>query len=208
MNILIIDSSKKRASVQVITDTRFMAYTLDENEKHSENLLYRIDQILNSLDLELNNIDVYASVVGPGSFTGIRVGLSTVKAFNIVNNKRLISVNAFEPFLKSVKNGVILLSSTRTSFYYAVVKGGKIASMDLINTDNLLDLIKDKKVYMLDFERYKELQDYNIEYIDNYNQLLREIVVQKVNKGEFIEDNKFEPLYLQVSQAEVQLNKN
>ena len=107
MNILIVDSSKKRASVQVVSKEKSMAYTLDETEKHSENLLYRIDQVLDALDLELGDIDVYATIVGPGSFTGIRVGLSTIKAFNLVNNKKLISVNAFEPFLRVVKNGII-----------------------------------------------------------------------------------------------------
>ena len=207
MNILIVDSSKKRASVQVVTKEKSMAYTLDETEKHSENLLYRIDQVLDTLDLELADIDVYATIVGPGSFTGIRVGLSTIKAFNLVNNKRLVSLNAFEPFLRVVKNGVILLNSTRTSFYYALVKGGKIYNMDLVTVDALFDLIGDKKVYMLDFEQYKEFENYNVEYIDNYSELLRDAVMFKVNSGDFVSDEKLEPLYLQLSQAEVQLNK-
>ena len=207
MNILIVDSSKKRASVQVVTKDKSMAYTLDETEKHSENLLYRIDQVLDALDLELADIDVYATIVGPGSFTGIRVGLSTIKAFNLVNNKRLVSLNAFEPFLRVVKNGVILLNSTRTSFYYALVKGGKIYNMDLVTVDALFDLIGDKKVYMLDFEQYKEFENYNVEYIDNYSELLRDAVMFKVNSGDFVSDEKLEPLYLQLSQAEVQLNK-
>jgi tRNA threonylcarbamoyladenosine biosynthesis protein TsaB len=207
MNILIVDSSKKRASVQVVSKEKSMAYTLDETEKHSENLLYRIDQVLDALDLELGDIDVYATIVGPGSFTGIRVGLSTIKAFNLVNNKKLISVNAFEPFLRVVKNGIILLNSTRTSFYYALVKGGKIYNMDLVTVDALFDLIDDKKVYMLDFEQYKEFENFNVEYINNYSELLRDAVMLKVNSGDFVTDEKLEPLYLQLSQAEVQLNK-
>ena len=42
MNILVIDSSKKRACIQIITAERTVSYTLDETEKHSENLLKRI----------------------------------------------------------------------------------------------------------------------------------------------------------------------
>ena len=209
MKVLIVDSSKKRANVQVITEDRVAGHTLDETEKHSENLLFRIDEVLNRCDIELNDIDVYASVVGPGSFTGIRVGLSTIKAFNIVNNKKLVSLNAFEPFTTTVRNGVVLLNSTRTSFYYAVIKNSRIIEMDLVNLENIDSLINGKKVYMLDFEKYIELKDYNISYIDNYSELLRDAVQNKIKRSEFVADNELEPLYLQLSQAEIQLkNKN
>ena len=209
MKVLIVDSSKKRANVQVITEDKVAGHTLDETEKHSENLLVRIDEVLARLDLELSDIDVYASVVGPGSFTGIRVGLSTIKAFNLVNNKKLVALNAFEPFTTTVRNGVVLLNSTRTSFYYAVIKNSKIIEMDLINFENLDSLIAGKKVYMLDFEKYIELKDYNINYIDNYSELLRTAVDNKIKRSEFVADNELEPLYLQLSQAEIQLkNKN
>ena len=207
MKVLIVDSSKKRANVQVITEEKVAGHTLDETEKHSENLLYRIDEILTRVGVELKDIDVYAAVVGPGSFTGIRVGLSTIKAFNIVNNKKLVSLNAFEPFLSVVKSGVVLLNSTRTSFYYAIIKSGKILEMDLVSYENLADIVKGKKVYMLDFEKYTELQDYDIKYIDNYSELLRDAVQTKIKRGEYTTDSEFEPVYLQLSQAELQLSK-
>lgn len=207
MKVLIVDSSKKRANVQVITEEKVAGHTLDETEKHSENLLYRIDEILNRADVELKDIDVYAAVVGPGSFTGIRVGLSTIKAFNIVNKKKLVSLNAFEPFLSVVKSGVVLLNSTRTSFYYAIIRSGKILEMDLVSYENLANIVKGKKVYMLDFEKYAGLPDCDIKYIDNYSELLRDAVQTKIKRGEYITDNEFEPVYLQLSQAELQLNK-
>lgn len=205
MKVLIVDSSKKRANVQVITEDKVAGHTLDETEKHSENLLVRIDEVLNRVDLDLSDIDVYATVVGPGSFTGIRVGLSTIKAFNFVNNKKLVSLNAFEPFVSVARNGVVLLNSTRTSFYYAIIKNSKIIEMDLINYENIDSLLSGKKVYMLDFEKYIELKDYNITYIDNYSELLRNAVNNKIKRSEFVADNELEPLYLQLSQAEIQL---
>lgn len=206
MNILVVDSSKKRAYVQVITEDKTIGYTLDENEKHSENLLIRIEETINRANIELKDIDVYASVVGPGSFTGIRVGLSTIKAFNFVFNKKLVSVNSFEPFLQVAKNGIILINSTHTTFYYAVVKSGKIDEMGTVSIDNLFDFIKNKKVYMFDYEKFEELKNYNIEYVENYGELLKNTVILKCKKQEYTLDNEFEPLYLQLSQAEVQLN--
>ena len=209
MNILIVDSSKKRAFVDVVTDDKSFGYTLDENEKHSENLLKRIEEAINRADLDIEDIDVFSAVVGPGSFTGIRVGLSTIKAFNFVFNKKLVAVNSFEPFLAIAKNGIILLNSTHTTFYYARVKNSKIEDMGTVSTEELLSFIKNQKVYMLDYERYEELKDYDVCYVENYNELLKNVVCAKCKKQEFTLDVEFEPLYVQLSQAEEQLkNKN
>ena len=153
MNILVVDSSKKQAYVGVITDSKSFGYTLQQQEKHSENLLMRIEEVVVRADLNLNDFDVYSAVVGPGSFTGIRVGLSTIKAFNIVNNKKLVALNSFEPFLQVCKYGVILLNSTHTSYYYALVKAGEIEEMGTVCVDDLSKLVKDKDVYMLDYEK-------------------------------------------------------
>ena len=206
MNILVVDSSKKQAYVGVITDSKSFGYTLQQQEKHSENLLMRIEEVVVRSDLNLNDFDVYSAVVGPGSFTGIRVGLSTIKAFNIVNNKKLVALNSFEPFLQVCKYGVILLNSTHTSYYYALVKAGTIEEMGTVSVDDLPNLVKDKDVYMLDYEKSENLGDLKVNFVDNYGELLKQTVLEKCNNSEFVNDNEFEPVYLQLSQAEIQLN--
>ncbi len=206
MNILIVDSSKKQAYVGVVTDSKSFGYTLQQQEKHSENLLMRIEEIVVRADLTLGDFDVYSAVVGPGSFTGIRVGLSTIKAFNIVNNKKLVALNSFEPFLQVCKYGVILLNSTHSSYYYAKVKAGLIEEMGTVSVDNLPTLVKDKEIYMLDYEKSDNLGDLKVNYVDNYGELLKQTVTEKCNNAEFVNDNEFEPVYLQLSQAEIQLN--
>ena len=206
MNILVVDSSKKQAYVGVITDSKSYGYTLQQQEKHSENLLMRIEEVVVRSDLNLNDFDVYSAVVGPGSFTGIRVGLSTIKAFNIVNNKKLVALNSFEPFLQVCKYGVILLNSTHTSYYYALVKAGTIEEMGTVSVDDLPNLVKDKDVYMLDYEKSENLGDLKVNFVDNYGELLKHTVLEKCNNSEFVNDNEFEPVYLQLSQAEIQLN--
>ena len=206
MNILVVDSSKKQAYVGVVTQDKTFGYTLQQEEKHSENLLMRIEEVVLRADLKLNDFDVYSAVVGPGSFTGIRVGLSTIKAFNIVNNKKLVALNSFEPFLQVCKYGVILLNSTHTSYYYAKVKAGVIEDMGTVSFDDLNKLVKDKEIFMLDYEKSDNLGELKVNFIDNYGELLKQTVVEKCNNGEFVNDNEFEPVYLQLSQAEIQLN--
>ena len=208
MRILALDSSGLVATVAILEDEQMIAeYTVNYKKTHSQTLLPMLDEIVKMTEFDLETIDAIAVAGGPGSFTGIRVGLSTIKAFNIVNNKKLVSLNAFEPFLSVVKSGVVLLNSTRTSFYYAIIRSGKILEMDLVSYENLADIVKGKKVYMLDFEKYTELQDCDIKYIDNYSELLRDAVQTKIKRGEYTTDSEFEPVYLQLSQAELQLNK-
>lgn len=206
MNILIVDSSKKRAYIECVNEDRFGLIELNDKEKHSENLLVKIDECLNNFNIELKLVDIFGVVIGPGSFTGIRVGLSTIKGFNKYLNKKIVSINAFEPFLKVVKDGIVLLNSTSTSFYYADVVKSKIAKMGLVTINDLDKLLLKKNVYMLDYEKFKELEKYDITYISNYEELLRDIILKKCNEKDFTSDVDLEPLYLQLSQAEVNLN--
>ena len=206
MKVLIVDSSKKRANVQVITEDKVAGHTLDETEKHSENLLVRIDEVLARLDLELSDIDVYASVVGPGSFTGIRVGMSTIKGFNKVENKSIVSMNMFEVLSQSVKNGIVLLNSTNTSCYFAKIKNKKIIEDGVVDKNAITELANGETVYVLAEEQSlieSAYKDYKV--INSLNDLYESCIIAKLNNMEY---GEFLPYYLQLSQAERNLKND
>lgn len=205
MNILIIDSSKKQAYVDVIKNDEIYANVLNEKEKHSESLLPTIDKTLSLAQVNLSDVDFFGVVTGPGSFTGLRVALSTIKAFQFVHNKKVVAVNSFEPFFKFANSGIILLNSTSNSFYYCIFKKKIIEKMGVVNFLDLDKIIQNKNIYMLDTEKYIELKDYNINFVDNYNEALIECVKNKIKANEFVSDQELEPNYLQLSQAEQQL---
>lgn len=205
MNVLIVDSSKQKAYVECVKDDDANIVILGENEKHSENLLVKIDEVLSSSNLALKDIDVFGAVNGPGSFTGIRVGLSTIKAFMKVLNKKLVVVSAFEPFLSVVKNGVIILSNTRTTYYYAKVNNHKIMDMGLVDINDLDKFAKSNTLYTLDFMKSDILDVHSVEYISNYETLLKDAVLNKCGMQDYTKDTDFKPLYIQLSQAEANL---
>ena len=80
MNILAFDSTAKTASVALVRDGKTVAeFFVDSGKTHSEILLPMAEDILARAHLTLDEVDYYAVTVGPGSFTGVRIGTATVK---------------------------------------------------------------------------------------------------------------------------------
>ena len=79
MKILALDSSGLVASVAVMENDILVAeYTMNYKKTHSQTLLPMLDEIKNNIQLDLNSIDAIAVAAGPGSFTGLRIGLSLI----------------------------------------------------------------------------------------------------------------------------------
>jgi tRNA threonylcarbamoyladenosine biosynthesis protein TsaB len=87
VKILAIDTSTKTLSVAVAEDDKILASFHDKNElQHSKLLIPTIDRMLREARLELKNINAAALSIGPGSFTGLRIGVATCKAINLALN--------------------------------------------------------------------------------------------------------------------------
>jgi tRNA threonylcarbamoyl adenosine modification protein YeaZ len=85
MKILALDSTAKTSSVAVLeNDTLLGVYSANIPNTHSETLLPMVKSLLESLKLTNDDIDAYAVSEGPGSFTGVRIGVATVKDLLLV----------------------------------------------------------------------------------------------------------------------------
>jgi len=97
MNILALDTSGVTASIAILRDEMVLAENfLNLGRNHSEILLPSIDQLLTATGLELRAIDLFACTVGPGSFTGIRIGVSTVKGLALAMDRPIAGLSALE----------------------------------------------------------------------------------------------------------------
>lgn len=97
MKILSIDTASKIASVAILEDNNVIEQMHDNTEKeHSITLMPMIKEILEKSNITLDDIDLIATNIGPGSFTGIRIGIATAKALSDVKNIPTISVNSLE----------------------------------------------------------------------------------------------------------------
>ena len=97
MIVLALDTCDSRGSVAVLRDAAVLhVLAHDSSEDYSSWLLPAVDRVLQGSGLKMANVDGYAVAAGPGSFTGVRVGLTTVKAWAEVCGKRIAAVSRLE----------------------------------------------------------------------------------------------------------------
>lgn len=93
MKVLGIDTSSNVASAAVIDDDNIIAeYTLNLKKTHSQLLMPMIDSMLSSCECDISDIDLFAVSVGPGSFTGLRIGIATAKGLAHACGKKIVPV--------------------------------------------------------------------------------------------------------------------
>ncbi len=96
MNILGIDTTTKSASCTILKENSYYTKEVTNEITHSEKLLPIIHETLKEENLTLDDIDMFAAINGPGSFTGIRIGLATIKAFAQVKEIDIFSISSID----------------------------------------------------------------------------------------------------------------
>lgn len=103
MKILGLESSGKVASVSIIENSEVIAeFTLNAGITHSQTFLPMIDQVVKLSRIELDEIDFIAVSEGPGSYTGLRIGIATAKGLALGKGKRIIPIST----LKALANNI------------------------------------------------------------------------------------------------------
>jgi len=97
MHILGIDTSTMTGSVAILTEDRLIAeYTLNTKTTHTERLMSAIDHIIQSASLCIQDIDGVAVGLGPGSFTGLRIGITTAKSIAYSIQKPIMAIPSLD----------------------------------------------------------------------------------------------------------------
>lgn len=119
MNFLAIDTSANYLTVLAYRDGILeRIFIPDCSHQHSVILMDKIDEVLSRIRLQPRDCDFFAAVVGPGSFTGIRIGISTIKGFCLATKKPALSVTSFDCIAYADKSAVLaLIDAGRGEFY-------------------------------------------------------------------------------------------
>ena len=105
MKILVCDTSNQNASAGIYEDGKVIAYELSfETRTHSETFMPLAHRVMKQAGLSHGELDAYAVTVGPGSFTGIRIGLAAVKGMALAAGKPCIAVSSTEALARSCEN--------------------------------------------------------------------------------------------------------
>jgi tRNA threonylcarbamoyladenosine biosynthesis protein TsaB len=104
--VLAIDTCDSRGSVAVLRDEAVLKVVAHESpEDYSSWLLPAVRECLGDSELRMEEVDAFAAAAGPGSFTGVRVGLTTVKAWAEVYGKRIVAVSRLEALAAEAPGG-------------------------------------------------------------------------------------------------------
>ncbi|MCR4688827.1 MAG: tRNA (adenosine(37)-N6)-threonylcarbamoyltransferase complex dimerization subunit type 1 TsaB [Saccharofermentans sp.] len=108
MKILVCDTSNQTCCAGIFEDGRELAYRLSfETKTHSETFMPLVDEVMKEAGIKYSDIDVYAVTTGPGSFTGIRIGLSAVKGMALATGAKCIGLSSTESLARSCDNATL-----------------------------------------------------------------------------------------------------
>ena len=143
MITLALDTTALIASTAIVRDGKVLAeYTLNSGNTHSVTLLPMIKNMLETLGLSASDVDLYAVSVGPGSFTGVRIGAATVKGLAFAENKPCISVSTLHAMAENLSGlrGVIcpVINARRGQVYGAFFKSEENGLTRITDDDVLM----------------------------------------------------------------------
>ena len=125
MRVLGIDSSTPGCSVALLNNDTIVAERIaDPKPSYSKYLLQMVDQVLTEGKSRLDDVDGFAVTIGPGSFTGLRIGVSLLKGFVLATGKPFVGINSLEALastLHSQKYPICTTLDARKSEVYAAV---------------------------------------------------------------------------------------
>lgn len=225
MKILSIDTSSSICAVAILEDTKLIKeISCDDGNTHSVKLMPQIQQLFNETNLTLDDIDLFACDKGPGSFTGIRIGISTVKAFADIKQRKSYGITSLLALAyNSDYKGYIcsLIDAKNDNVYYGLFdnsngKYEKADKLDFKNINCVTEILKNcnKPIFFVGNGSivYKDMLELalkeNAIFIDdeNINKLnAKNIGIAAYNvfsNNEYSEEYNTSPLYLRKSNAE------
>lgn len=168
MIVLSVDTSTMISSCALMEDGVIIGeMNINQQKTHSETLVPMIKDMLERLDIKPENIDLYTVGKGPGSFTGLRIGMTTVKTMAQVFKKEIIGISTLKALAFSVSSGkkiIPLLDARGGRVYYGIYQWKdreltEISLNELVYLDELLEsLPKEEYIFVGEGARiYRDL---------------------------------------------------
>ena len=225
MKLLAIDTSTKFLSVAIANDGDILASVRDTGEmQHSSQLVPSIDRTLKKCNLKLKDVDAIALSIGPGSFTGLRIGVATCKGINLALGIPIVSVPtldaiAYNFIKKSEKILCPLIDAKKqklyTCFYaksFTTLGLKRITDYILTDIEGFLKMVD--KPTMVFGDGVKLYLDYlkKNSYIDIVDgdwfpkaEVVAKLGLEKARKRKFENPDKLVPLYLHSKYCQVRV---
>lgn len=235
MKILSIDTASQVCGVSILEDSKLICkLDQDTGRTHSENLMPMIQQAFEQSNLALKDMDLLVCDKGPGSFTGIRIGIATVKAFHDSLEIPCIGVNSLEALAYSVKKEgfiVSIIDCKNNNCYFALYEFRNFNYTEIIQptADTIVNALKLCKHYLFSKD-YSNSKNTSITFVGDGAEIYKDLILNEFKDCIFAslennsldsyyvglagfdkwKENKFDdvlPLYLKKPQAQRQLEE-
>lgn len=229
MKILAIDTSASPASAALVENKKIIGeFFINTKLTHSQTIMPMVDSLLNCCETKLDDVDVLAVSAGPGSFTGIRIGIAAIKGMAYGADKKCVAVSTLEAmaYCHLYHNGIIcaVMDARCNQVYNALfqVENGKVMRLCEDRAISIDDLIKElenvhqniilvgdgaeicNKV-MAQTTVCAQLAPFNVRF-QNASAVAFAAEIQAEN-GKTISSRELMPVYLRLPQAERELKK-
>ena len=221
MNILVIDCALSRLSIAVKAEDKMVSEVFDIGMKQSEILIPVIQEVLQKVGLETKDLNYTALTIGPGSFTGLRLGISALKAIELAYNIPIFGISSLKaygyPYYDLDMPVLSCIDANKDKFYATIREDNKeVLKEGDWDIDKLIEVTKEyKKLFIAGPDAYKlkkiiEESNKDIKiYISRTRSLTTDSLISITE--EMITNNEkpledFEgPVYLRASEAEIKL---
>ena len=218
MNILALDASTSILSVSLQIGKRLFQSSISDGLKHSENLMPLIDSLFKSAGLKPSELDLLAVPAGPGSFTGLRIALSTAKGIASGSGAALVTV----PTLDAYSHGydffdgpvIPVIDARKKRIYCSIyIKGEKIDNDLDISPEKLLEKLTEYKKILItgpDSYLFTNISEMNNRFfIDKNFTSTASYAILNLGKEKFTkhgaDPDGTGPVYIRKSEAELSL---
>lgn len=227
MKILVVESSSAVLSLAVFEAERLLLeMTLDYQKTHSEKLIPLIHEGLTQLKLKPAELDVFAASIGPGSFTGLRIGVTTVKAMGQALDKPVVGVSTLEALAYNLPWAAQpicpLIDAQREAVYYGQYQWqrGQLQTLAEAQVQEIGPLIEQWKAQAQEIwflgdgtEKFRERLEKDLSGLALFPPLdliipraasVGRLAYEKIRRGEAQRPEALLPIYMRKSQAENQ----
>ena len=224
MKVLAIETATLAGSIAIADDADGLIGEVKVNVRiaHAERLMPSIEWLLKASGISIKEIDAFGVSVGPGSFTGLRIGLSTAKGFSFATSKPIVPVQTIDAFARTMpfcSHMICPMLDARKNEVYAGLyrwednRCKEILPQTAIDPADLLKKINEPVVFMGEGSKiYKNL----ITEVLKTNAIfappskmspsastVAEIAIEKIKQGVTTDPVSLTPLYIRKSEAEI-----
>lgn len=197
MNYIAVDTSGKHLTLLAKKDGKvFEFFENNCGVNHSVRIMEELENLLLKADMSLTQADFFACAVGAGSFTGIRIGVSTVKALAFAAKKPVLKITSFDTLSYNIDSGKVLavIDAKHNGYYVCPYIDGAAGTAEYVSGERLSEF----KDYL--FVSGEEIAGVKTQVV-SVSEGFKRAIEKKC--GEISNDiNSLVPLYVRKSQAE------